>query len=219
MFRAGKTDRFTLGIEGISQLLRVTLQARSRTVTTWNIEGMYVSLAGNGGRRLINAANEYQWEYEKDPEKLCSSTNGDDRPYSLQLPLNQVQEIEIDFTENNIEWADSVKGQISSVTSRLPRSADDSLNVYVYLQESDDAPASLSGITMEAGAQYSRVYGGFSRVEQTLVAGENNGRKMFYGLGVPASGIDALNRLDLLAYFNNLNESGMVVEIPPGAEW
>lgn len=210
MFRAGKTDRFTLGIEGISQLLRVTLQARSRTVTTWNIEGMYVSLAGNGGRRLINAANEYQWEYEKDPEKLCSSTNGDDRPYSLQLPLNQVQEIEIDFTENRIDWADSVKGEISSVTSRLPRSADDSLNVYVYLRDSEDATTSLSGITMEAGAQYSRVYGGFSRVEQTLSAGENDGRKMFYGLGVPASGIDALNRLDLLAYFNNLNESGMV---------
>ena len=210
MFRAGKTDRFTLGIEGISQLLRVTLQARSRTVTTWNIEGMYVSLAGNGGRRLINAANEYQLEYEKEPEQLCSSTNGDDRPYSLQLPLNQVQEIEIDFTENSIEWADSVKGQISSVTSRLPRSADDSLNVYVYLQESGDAPASLSGITMEAGAQYSRVYGGFSRVEQTLVPGENDGRKMFYGLGVPASGIDALNRLDLVAYYNDMSTSGMV---------
>ncbi len=35
MFRAGKTDRFNLAIEDVSQLLRVTLEVRSKTQTTW----------------------------------------------------------------------------------------------------------------------------------------------------------------------------------------
>ncbi len=209
MFRAGKTDRFTIGIEDISQLLRVTLEVRSKVATTWNIESMYVSLVGNDGKRIINTENEYQWTYSEEMQRLCSSTNSGEKAYSLTLPINQVQAVDIDFTENKIEWSDAAKGQIASVTSRLPRSADDSLNIYVYTADTDDA-AALRGVTMQAGAQYSRVYGGFNRVEKTLTYGESSGRSVFYATDVSASGINTLNKLELLAYFNDLNASGEV---------
>ena len=209
MFRSGKTDRFTLAIEDISQLLRVTLEVRSKVATTWNIEGMYVTLVGNGGRRIINTANEYQWVYTSETQQLCSSMNSGERAYSLTLPVNQVQTVNIDFTENKIDWADSVKGQISSVTSRLPRSADDSLNIYVYPAETE-AVGSLETVTMNAAAQYSRVYGGFNRIESKMTLGDNNGRSVFYALGVSASGINTLNSLELAASFESLSEGGSV---------
>lgn len=210
MFRPGKTDRFTLGIEDISQLLRVTLQVRSKVPTTWNVENVYVSLAGSGGRRVINAQDEYQWVDTEGGEKLCSSMNSGQKAYSLHLPLNQVQSTTVTFTENHITWEDSEKGQISSVTSRLPRSADDSLNVYVYLADGQD-DLDLSGITMTAGAQYSRVFGGLNRVERQLLPAERDGVRLFYANGLSASGIDTLTRLELLAYFNDLNANGQVL--------
>ena len=209
MFRAGKTDRFTLAIQDISQLLRVTLEVRSKVATTWNIESMYVSLVGNGGRRFINTADEYQWEYTEQMKQLCSSTNSGEKAYSLTLPANQTQAINIEFTENTIEWADSVKGQIASVTSRLPRSADDTLNIYVYTDGTEDT-LSADSVTVRAAAQYSRVYGGFNRVEQTLALTESDGRNMFYVTDVSASGINTLNSLEVYAYFTDLNITGSV---------
>lgn len=210
MFRAGKTDRFTLGIEDISSLLRVTLEVRSKVPTTWNIENMYVSLAGSGGRRIINTQNEYQWVNREGSERLCSSTNSGQKAYTLFLPLNQMQSTTVNFTENRIAWEDPAVGQISSVTSRLPRSADDSLNFYVYLADGQE-DLDLSGVTMEAAAQYSRVYGGFSRVEQQLAPSESDGQQMYYAMGVSASGIDTLNKLELMAYFDDLNATGQVM--------
>ncbi len=210
MFRAGKTDRFTLSVEDISQLLRVTLEVRSKVQTTWNIENMYVSLAGTGGRRIINTENEYQWVYSKETERLCSSTNSGTKAYSLTLPVNQIQTVNIDFTENKIEWAESAKNLITSVTSRQPRSADDSLNIYVYTTEEANSGL-LKGVTMEAGAQFSRIYGGFNRIETKMTLGESNGRSIFYATGVPASGINTLNKLDLLAYFDDPDVTGQVL--------
>ncbi len=209
MFRSGKTDRFTLAIEDISQLLRVTLEVRSKVATTWNIEGMYVTLVGNGGRRIINTQDEYQWVYTNETKELCSSMNSGERAYSLTLPVNQVQTVNIDFTENKIDWADSVKGQISSVTSRLPRSADDSLNIYVYPADTE-VVGTLENVKMNAAAQYSRVYGGFNRIESKMTLGESNGRSVFYALGVSASGINTLNSLELAASFESLSDGGSV---------
>ncbi len=210
MFRAGKTDRFNLALEDVSQLLRVTLEVRSKTQTTWNIESMYVSLAGSNGRRIINTENEYQWVYSEEPEQLCSSTNSGEKAYSINLPLNQLQTINIDFTENNIKWAKSAQELITSVTSRQPRSADDTLNVYVYPLQTA-ASSSLSGVTMTAGAQYSRVFNGFNRIETKLTLGESNGKTVFYATGLPASGINTLNKLDLVASFNDVNAGGQVM--------
>ena len=209
MFRPGKTDRFTLSVEDISQLLRITLEVRSKVQTTWNIENIYVSLAGSGGRRIINTENEYQWVYSKEMEQLCSSTNSGVKAYSMTLPVNQLQTINVDFTENKIEWAESAKNLITSVTSRQPRSADDSLNIYVYTTEAANSNV-LKGVTMEAGVQYSRIYGGFNRIETKMTLGESNGSSIFYATGVPVSGINTLNKLDLLAYFNDPNETGQV---------
>lgn len=209
MFRAGKSDRFTLAIEDISQLLRITLEVRSKVATTWNIGNVYVSLAGSGGKRIINKENEYQWLYDEPAEALCSSTNAETGGYSVNLPLNQMQTLSIDFTENNVEWSDSAKGQISSVTSRLPRSADDKLNIYVYTTDSESA-SELEGVVMTATAEYSRIYGGFSSSAATMTLGESNGRNMFYVKDVSASGIDTLNKLGLSAYYEDLNATGTV---------
>ena len=209
MFRAGKTDRFTVAIEDITQLLRITLEVRSKVATTWNIDNVYVSYVGNSGRRIINTENEYQWVYTNEVKGVCCSTNSGSKAYSMQLPLNQVQTTTIEFTPNDIEWADTAQKLVTSVTSRQPISADDTLNVYVYTTESAESTA-LDDVTMLAGAQYSRVYGGFSRVESKLTLGKSNGRVIFYTTGVSASGIDTLNKLDLLAYFNNLNATGQV---------
>ncbi len=210
MFRAGKTDRFNLAIEDVAQILRVTLEVRSKTQTTWNIENMYVSLAGSGGRRIINTENEYQWLYTKETEQLCSSTSSGEKAYSINLPINQMQTINIDFTENNIKWSQSAQNIISSVTTRQPTSSDDTLNIYVYPLQTA-ASSSLSGVTMKAGAQYSRVYNGFNRIETTMTLGENNGKPIFYATGVPASGISTLNKLELYATFDDLNATGQVV--------
>ena len=210
MFRAGKTDRFNLAIEDVAQILRVTLEVRSKTQTTWNIENMYVSLAGSGGRRIINTENEYQWLYTKETEQLCSSTSSGEKAYSINLPINQMQTINIDFTENNIKWSQSAQNIISSVTTRQPTSSDDTLNIYVYPLQTA-ASSSLSGVTMKAGAQYSRVYNGFNRIETTMTLGENNGKPIFYATGVPASGISTLNKLELYATFDDLNATGQVM--------
>ena len=207
MFRAGKTDRFTLGIEDISQLIRVTLEVRSKVSTTLNIQSMYVSLAGSGGRRFINTQDEYQWDYENKTKQLCSSMNSGANAYSVALPINQVQTMSIDFTENKIVWADASQGEITSVTSRLPRSADDTLNIYVYPDASETA-ATLKNAKLKMAAQYSRIYGGFNQIEATMYQGESNGQVRYFAIGVPASSIDTLNSLALYAQFADNNATG-----------
>ena len=209
MFRAGKTDRFNLAIEDISQLLRIRLEVRSKVATTWNIQNVYVSLAGSSGKRIINKENEYEWKYSEEKKKLCSSTNADSGGYSINLPVNQVQVLDVEFSENQVNWSNSANGEISSVTSRLPRSANDTLNIYVYTADSESV-SSLEGTVMTATAEYSRVYGGFSSTSATMTLGESNGRSMFYVKDVSASGIDTLNKLGLGAYFQDLNATGTI---------
>ena len=210
MFRAGKTDRFTLAIDDISQLLRVTLEIRSKQPTTLNIENVVVSYVGSGGRRIINTQNEYQWQYDTEATPLCYSTKSGVKAYSVYLPANQVQAVDIEFTQNDINWSNASKGEISSVTSRLPQSADDSLNVYVYLDENELDESAVRKATMEAGLQYSRVYGGFTRTETKLTLGESDGRNVFYATGVSATGFNTLNSMELLAYFDDLNSTDAV---------
>ncbi len=209
MFRAGKTDRFTLAIEDAYQLVRVTLEVRSKVATTWNISSMYAMLVGNDGRRIINTQNEYQWVYSNETEPLCCSTRTGEKAYSINLPVNQIQTATIEFGEHNINRTNAAS-EITSVTTRQPRSIDDTVNIYVYTTESSTSQV-RDGVTMNAGIQYSRIYGGFSRVETALKSGESNGKVIFTGTGVSVSGIDTVNKLDVLAYFNNLSASGQVM--------
>ncbi len=212
MFRAGKTDRFMLAIEDINQLVRVTLEVRSRVQTTWNIDCMYVTYGRNNGKRIINIDNEYQWVYDDSEkiEQLCYSTSSGSKAYTVALPVNQVQSVSIEFSNNQVKWSESVNNIVTSVTSRQPRSVDDSLNIYIYTTEPSGENA-LSNVSMTAGVQYSRVYGGISRTESDLKRGESNGRVMFYTNGVSVSCINTLSKLNALAYFNDEYSTGQVL--------
>ena len=206
MFRAGKTDRFTLAIEDISKLLKITLEVRSKVATTWNIQNVYVSYVKNDGHLIINKENEYQLVYNKKVDPLCSSTS---EGYSVNLPVNQMQVLDIEFSDNDVGWSATANGQVATVTSRLPQSANDTLNIYAY-PSSSETTSSLTGAVMTATAEYSRIYGGFSSSSATMTLGESNGRSMFYVKDVSVSSIDTLNKLGLSAYFEDLNATGSI---------
>lgn len=150
MFRADHKDRFILGVDDVSQVVGVILKVKSSVVTTWNIKEVSVALTGTDGRLLINSNNEYELVDATGQEPLCTHANTGGIPYTKYCPKGQDNEIRIYFTENEIP-RDATNKELVSAVSRVPQSINDTMNIYVYMDENSPA---MSDYTLDAAAQY-----------------------------------------------------------------
>lgn len=202
MLRAGQRDRFTLELSDVAEIKRITFYVKSCKSGIWNIEEVNVYKLLGEGTLQLNANSEYQSTAETG--LLCSSNSISG--YSLWYTLNgAVQFQPVEFDENYIEVS-TTTGSWTSTLDYVPKSKDDSLNVYAHVQESAHP---ISSYDMTCAVEY-----GISSTtevnEQGLVEvysdtmGQTSAKMtalpdkdMFYCIGMKASGFSGLSRLKL----------------------
>lgn len=199
MFRANHTDRFILSVNDVSQLVGIILKVKSSVVTTWNIKEVSVALTGMDGELLINANNEYELVGATEQQPLCTHANAGGIPYTKYCPKGQDNEINIYFTENKIEQ-DAPNTNLISAVSRVPQSVNDTMNIYVYMDENSPA---MSEYTLDAAVQYSKIYEGTYQTAVQLTPSSDGDNRVQYAIGVDASGMSTLNKLWLQATLHN----------------
>ena len=193
MFRAEHTDRFMLSVNDVSEVVGLEFLVKNTYTEPieWTIKTVAVSLMGTDSRLTINDNEEYERIGATEKKALCTSTS--DEGYTTLLPTNTEEPVQISFTHNTIEINKETYAWSSSV-AREPNSANDTMNLYVYLKDDADP---LDDFTMQASVQFSKVYGGCYQTSCDLTADTNSGGKVLYALGLNAAEISTLNKVYL----------------------
>ena len=195
MFRGNHIDRFVVSLEDVTKLYSMTLKAKTKegVVTTWDVKSLSASIiTSNGGELTFNENDEY--ERSNDVQGVCIHTSTREPAYSVMLPEKTLEELNIYFTENNIEINGEEIGWESSI-SRNPTSKNDTLNLYVYMNEE---AGDIKDYDMRAGIRYTNIFGATYQVSAESLL-RNNDNQSFYFMGLNASNMAAMNQLFLEA--------------------
>lgn len=212
MFRAGKTDRFLVDIEDVQEVVALDLTVEhldNDHPYNWCIGGVSVRLITEKGVLRINANDEYEYQRSADQAVVCTNLSEKSPAYEVKAKAAGKPVTEnITFTENYIDLGDEYKTKTSKIT-RVPASQNDELNIFIFPKEGGKAE-SFNNYNLDIEVNYAHAYGPMyytgGRMEKfTPAATDPNGRKMFYLLGLKASGMIDLNKVNIKANTNDGN--------------
>ena len=129
MLRPGKTDRFIMpAIPDLKSIKAITFtcQTRNNEAAYWNIGKVTVSQVKKDGPLELTSSGEFYRNMVT--ENLCM--NAEDKIFSKLFSMGIPTEMDtIRFTENQLVWTSEAW---ATPVSRLPESADDTVNIFVY---------------------------------------------------------------------------------------
>ena len=202
-FRTGRTDNFFITIDDIWKFADMSLQIRSDVVTKWNIESVKIFLIRGQGTRYLNNVGEYTYRYAEgyDPYLVSKWTRTENLVKAVQkyrdLQNTSIGEIRFPLEQTEITL-DSAVGKWTSKISREPTSTNDTLNLFIYPQETSDS-ASPTSYNPTAAIRY---VDGLNMRPMQVATGtlnrstDENGRTVFYALGVNARDMQGLSGVD-----------------------
>ena len=205
MFRANRTDRFEVGLDGLDRILSITFQptAESGVQTKWNVSDVSVYLIHGNGRRMLNAQGEYYMSYQDDEQLEMvawdTSTTSPKHTADLFVTGSKTKGFEVEFGASKITL--NAETARASQLSELPLSDNDTLNVVLFPDEkNNDWAAEL--YDMKLIAQYSMA--GRDALMQASVRQMNHavledGTKAFVWEGLNVNGLNALYSLSAKA--------------------
>ncbi|MBR0311692.1 MAG: hypothetical protein IJQ98_04765 [Oscillospiraceae bacterium] len=205
MFRANRTDRFEIGLDGLERILSITFQptAESGVQTKWNVSDVSVYLIHGAGRRMLNAQSEYYMSYQDDEqlEMVAWDTSSTNPKHTADLFVtgSKTRGFEVEFGASKITLDNETTR--ASQLSELPLSDNDTLNVVLFPDEqNNDWAAEL--YDMKLIAQYSMA--GRDALMQASVRQMNHvvmedGTKAFVWEGLNVNGLNALYSLSAKA--------------------
>ena len=207
MFRAGHIDRFEYKLSDATEILRLTLTA-SGNATHWWIKDVSIYQITETGEVRINVVDEYQKTNAQSAIYVSSSTS--ENGYMLVTDANGVPaEQNIEFTLNPIDVYEGEDVWISAV-KRLPEADTDTLNLFVYMTQSDDPLLNADPVSkyqMVASITYQRkMYDATCQITTEPLSHplptSGGNQQMFYVSGIKATGMSALYSLRLKASDN-----------------
>jgi len=208
LLRDNHTDRFEVSLSDVASIKSITLSAKGSNVGggSWHIKDITAYTIESGGNLIINDDGEYQ------------KTNKLSRVTSLTEPNAEIQffasgtenSVLLNFEENSIE-ADLVGEYVSTITA-VPKSKDDTLNIYAYMKSSRNLvenyqmkasikyKVSTATTTSESGTE--QTVNDASFAASALLTGCNE-KNMFYAMGIKTSGITNLSSVYLKTFSDN----------------
>ena len=202
-FRAGKTDSFIITIDDIYQMVDAKLQIRSSVVTKWNITDVSVYLIRGKGTRYINGNGEYDYRYNAGETPLLvtqwtrESLTKDVETYR-KLQGTGIGEINISFGANPISINEKT-GSWSAEVTREPKSNKDTFNLFIY-PTIDAKYADPTTYSLVSAVRYTDTLNKRPMQVSTgnmKLGTDQEGRTIFYSLGLTASNMDDLSGVDV----------------------
>ncbi|MBR0114280.1 MAG: hypothetical protein IJM11_03760, partial [Firmicutes bacterium] len=204
-FRASTTDNFLITVKDIYQFADMQLQLRSNVVTNWPIQDINISLVNGTGRRFINANGEYDYGYPvgMEPTFITTWTRTETLTKDVQVyrtdQNNSIAEINIALKESPISISE--QGKWTTVVPREPNSKDDTVNLFLYPQITDQT-SDPENYTMTGAIRYTNVMTKLPMQNSTgpmRFTVDENDVPVFYALGVDTSNMEAINGVDVKA--------------------
>ena len=202
MFRPNHTDRFTLPLDGLEQLLYIKLYPRSSVNSCWNISEVSASLIRGEGRRILNVAGEFSMRYAEDEEpQLIALGNSSGEPkYSKQLYMTNVADSSAPITVNfSAERVDGSASAISNpaLVTELPTTGADSFNLVLFPQSEGGTVVTDYDIT--ASVRYTSTTDTILQNAGKMEKAIWNGQPVFYMVGLSAPQLRQLNSVSVKA--------------------
>ncbi len=183
MFRANHTDRFCFpAISDLKSIvdMEFTVQTKLNKPCYWNIGNISIAQVLEDGQVQLNANDEYYRNMTI--RSLCTSTNKETItnfiPALIPTPIEAIE-----FTKNELVWTSD---EWATPVSRIPDSADDTVNVFLYPTSKAENKTNAS---VDIGFKY---FIPFSQYLQTSQKGltkttDGRGNTVYYvkGLKVP----------------------------------
>ena len=198
MFRACRTDRFEVSLDGLDTLLYVNFFARSSVNCTWNVSDVSAWLVRGQGRRVLNVAGEYSMKYPEGQElELIGRADSQMEPkYYKQLYRGvaagkSAPTMSVNFTAASVTLDDSVL-ESQAVVRRIPATGSDTLNLVLYPENA------AANYELTATARYTY---GDSIVDSSgrMNRGSVDGESVFYLEGLSMNGASVLNSIGVIA--------------------
>jgi len=169
MFRGDTTDRFLVSIGDASIIQSITLffNAEEGGDATIELKGVSISMVNSSGVTKINNNGEYQVVYEKEMTPIASDTSVA-LPYSMDTAMNVTKSHKIVFKNQNTVPSQEDAASGKTLITRVPESANDTVNLYIYLDRDAVSPD-------RGGYELSSTIGYYS-----AVSGRNLGSKVIY---------------------------------------
>ena len=202
MFRPNHTDRFTIPLDGLEQLLYVKLYPRSSVNSCWNISEVSASLVRGEGRRILNVAGEFAMRYAEDEEpQLIAFGNSSGEPkYSKQLYMTAVSDssspITVNFSSEKVDGGASAISNPALVTE-LPTTGTDSFNLVLFPQSEGGTLVTDNDIT--ASIRYTSTTDTILQNAGKMEKAIWNGQPVFYLVGLSAPQLRQLNSVSAKA--------------------
>ncbi len=197
MFRANHIDRFYVRVPDVTSVTSLIIGVSAEMATRWDIQGVTVYQVEGDGSLAQSIAKEYVNSQEVTylTESLSVST-GVLQTFGPEMPTQIVgaeQERTIRFADNEIQ-AIQVGTDWSSAVTAAPTSKNDTLNLYVYLKGK-----ATDGYQLDAKLWWHS--GLTQQIRREALSGLTKGASgnMFYILDIPATGVDAVQALHLVA--------------------
>ena len=222
MFRPGKTDRFIIpAISDLKSIKNITFTAQTRNNegAILNIGKVSVSQIVEDGPVQLTAGGEIYRNFKT--KKLA--INSESKIYSQTLLMGIPTDIgPIPFTNNELVWSSD---QWATPVSRIPKSSDDTVNIYVYptipggnasnFHDQMDTPVDLNegGSDVHANLAYNIPYSQQMAAACDLKVGiDGKGHTLFYATGVKAPDFISAAKLSIQCTDSKANFSHAIVQ-------
>lgn len=205
MFRAEHVDRFIIDVEDCVKIKRLVFHGDPIDNTAVAFKDIKISALRSQGSLAINDEGEFYKVYSKDlsPILVAELATTPKSSYQFSYGQNNLASFYLS-SEEFPEFGESTN--MSAMISRVPDSADDIMNLYIFLSDGTDFPGSL-GYDVLATVKYkstvdNRVY--VSQVENRKDTNRHdfqettiNGQKVIYKTGISAPNFSAISSINL----------------------
>ena len=195
MLRPNHTDRFILPpLADVESIKGMTLYAVSRNnkPAKWVISGISISrIISDSGTVELTKNEEYYRKMQT--ESLCQMVM-DSKQVELYLPAGSPEPLEVEFSDNMIEWSENA-AWISSVT-RLPDSENDTLDIYIYPEATS---RDIADVNASVAVQYTLPFSQVMQAKESTLQTLNSGTEdaVFVCKGLSVNGMQNLCEMGL----------------------
>ena len=205
MFRGDTTDRFKINIDDAIGLESITFKIKSKAATTWTIKEISVGIITSEGVLYVNQNSEMQMRYqnELDPQLLVDKVINHDLPYSMTLAGSDTWDaFEYQFDSNAVPNIGNENEKIS-VIERIPSSANDTANIYVYLPKTygalDNTYPDVNGYKIYGELYYEGSHYSYKNKTELRTALQPDGSMILFATGINAQNFVTLSNLKIYA--------------------
>ncbi len=145
MFIPGHTDRFFVSLSDATSFKNIILRSNEPgTDFEWSISDMSISIITTDAakaRRIVNEDGEYEMHFKSDEISFLTATITNLKlPYTWKISNAIKNQKEFDFDPKNKIPEIEHEEKVIATVSRVPESANDTANIYVYMSKDASDP-------------------------------------------------------------------------------